>query len=232
MGCAGKVEMQTPDKALATAFPAQKPPTGVTSSAAGNGIIGNTLSQWFDRTPTINSASAWPSVAEDCAMIYDPAKHHIVLFGGKNDDNQNLNEVWAFDLARNAWQKIAVEGESPPPSEDHAVIYDPIGCRMIVHGGENGPPWNNTWSFDLTTQRWRDMTDSTAPVREDHTAIFDSRGKRMVIFGGRDYYNDKIYDIWALDLASGSSRFEKWRNLTVEKQHPPGRADPSLFSTA
>ncbi|MGH7452430.1 MAG: kelch repeat-containing protein, partial [bacterium] len=123
-GCAGKAKVQVPDKALATPSPAQKPPTDVAIQPAGNGITGHTLSQWFDRTPTISPSSAWPTVAEDCAMIYDPAKHRIVLFGGKNDDNQNLNEVWTFDLARNAWQKIAVEGESPPPSEDHAVIYD------------------------------------------------------------------------------------------------------------
>jgi hypothetical protein len=193
--------------------------------AAGNGMSGNTLSQWVDRTPTISPASAWPGVAEDCAMIYDPVEHRLVLFGGKNDDNQNLNEVWVFDLEQNAWQKIAVESESPPPSEDHVVIYDPIGYRMILHGGEDGPPWNNTWTFDLKARRWRDMTDSTAPVREDHTAIFDSRGKRMVTFGGRDYYNDKIHEIWALDLDPGSPRFEKWQNLTVEKSHPSGRYD-------
>ncbi|MGH7494121.1 MAG: Kelch repeat-containing protein, partial [bacterium] len=129
-GCAGKAKVQVPDKAVA---PAQQPVTGVAVQPAGNGITGNTLSRWFDRTPTISSASAWPNVAEDCAMIYDPVKHRIVLFGGKNDDNQNLNEVWAFDLEQNAWQKVAVEGGSPPPSEDHVVIYDPIGRRMIMH---------------------------------------------------------------------------------------------------
>jgi hypothetical protein len=219
-GCAGISKMQMPDKTPATTSQTEKP-----MPAAANGITGNTLSQWFDRTPTISPSPAWPSVAEDCAMIYDPVKHRIVLFGGKNDDNQNVNDVWAFDLEQNAWQKIAVGGESPPPSEDHVGIYDPIGYRMIVHGGEDGSPWNNTWSFDLAAHRWRDMTDSTAPAREDHTAIFDGHGKRMVIFGGRDYYNDKIYEIRALDLDPGSPTFEKWQNLTVEKKHPEGRYD-------
>lgn len=162
-------------------------------------------------------------------MIYDPVQHRIVLFGGKDDENKNLNEVWTLDLAKNVWQKIAVEGESPPASEDHAVIYDPVSHRMILHGGEDGFTANKTWAFDLKTQRWRNMTDSTAPAREDHTAIFDSFSKRMIIFGGQN--NDgqivwsNFYEIWALDLNPTSPAFEKWQNITVEDEHPPGRSD-------
>jgi hypothetical protein len=207
----------------------RKAESGVELSPApiiANGLAGNTLSQWVDRTPNPGSS---PQAGEDCAMIYDPRQHRLVLFGGKNDDDQNLNEVWALELAKNIWQKIDVEGVSPPASEDHAVIYDPISHRMILHGGENGLTWNHTWVFDLQTQRWRNMTDSTAPAREDHTAIFDSRGKRMVIFGGRrkTEEDDEInkYDLWALDLDPGSPGFEKWQNLSFDEKHPSGRSD-------
>jgi len=202
---------------------------------ATNGLVGNTLSQWVDRTPTINQS---PAAGEDCAMIYDPQLHRLVLFGGKNDDDQNLNEVWTLDLAKNIWQKIDVHGESPTASEDHVIIYDPIGHRMILHGGENGLTWNHTWAFDLQTQRWRNMTphrvarrlrQSGAPAREDHTAIFDSRGKRMVIFGGRNKTSDddeiNKYDLWALDLDPQSPTFEQWQNLMFNEKHPPGRSD-------
>jgi hypothetical protein len=194
-----------------------------------NGAAGHTLSEWIDRTPTLSQSPAVPGAAEDCALVYDPQAHRIVLFGGKNDEDQNMNEVWSFDLAQNLWQKIEAGGEAPPPSEDHVVIYDPISHRMILHGGENGLTTNNTWALDLQAQRWRNMTDSTAPAREDHTAIFDSNNKRMVIFGGRhndstfDYIN--IYEIWALDLNPESRTFEKWQDLTVKEKHAPGRSD-------
>ncbi len=192
-----------------------------------NGLAGNTLSRWIDRTPGLSQS---PAAGEDCAMIYDPREHRLVLFGGKSDDDQNLSEVWALDLAKNSWQKINVNGESPAASEDHVAIYDPIGHRMILHGGENGLTWNHTWAFDLQTQRWRNMTPHRgAPAREDHTAIFDSRGKRMVIFGGnfKTAETDEIdkYDLWAFDLNPESPTFEKWQNLPLGEKYPPGRSD-------
>jgi len=199
------------------------------SPLTGNGATGNILSRWFDRTPAIDQLSPFPPAGEDCAMIYDPLARLIVLFGGKNDDDQNLNEVWALDLAKNLWQKIEGQGEQPPSSEDHAVIYDPLDYRMILHGGEDGLTTNKTWSFDLKKHHWSDMTDSTAPAREDHSAIFDSRGRRMVIWGGRDkdstYDHINLYDMWALDLDPNSPTFEKWQDLSVEEQHAPGRSD-------
>lgn len=218
-GCAGSAKRQAPPSETKS-----KP-----AVEANNGVTGNMLSQWVDRTSSISIASAFPAAGEDCALIYDPVQHRLVLFGGKTDDNKVISDVWSLDLAKNLWQKIETEGEVPPTSEDHVVIYDPISYRMILHGGEDGLTTNNTWSFDLKMQRWRNMTDSTAPAREDHTAVWESRGKRMVIFGGRNKSQDNddinIYEIWALDLDPASPTFEKWRNLTVEDKHPPGRSD-------
>ncbi|MGH7596220.1 MAG: Kelch repeat-containing protein [bacterium] len=208
------------------------PPSSVESTPvveAHNGVTGNIMSQWVDRTPSLSHTSAFPAAGEDCGLIYDPVQRRIVLFGGKTDENKVVSEVWSLDLAKNLWQKIEIDGESPPTSEDHVVIYDPMSYRMILHGGEDGLTTNKTWALDLKTQRWRNITDSTAPAREDHTALFDSHGKRMVVFGGRNKSRDNddinIYEIWALDLDPTSPSFEKWRNLTVEDKHPLGRSD-------
>lgn len=214
MSCASEAKAQRRDSTItAPVFP-----------TASNGIAGNSLSHWRDVTSAMNHGAA-PPAGEDCAMIYDPVAHRIVLFGGKNDDDENLNELWSLDLAGGYWQKFAVEGEYPPPCEDHACIYDPLSHRMIVHGGENGPTWNQIWSLDLQTHRWRNLTDSTAPRREDHTAVFDSRAKRMVIFGGRDQDDLGPEDLWAFDLDPASPRFEKWQALAYGKKHPPQRMD-------
>jgi len=189
---------------------------------------GNMLSQWVDRTPQITSAL--PPAGEDCATIYDPVQHRIILVGGKNDEDKNLNEVWTLDLAKNFWQKTVIEGEAPPTSEDHTVIFDPVSYRTILYGGEDGQTTNKIWALDLKTLHWRNLTDSTAPRRETHTAVFDSHGKRMLTFGGRDnqgqfkdYVN--IHEVWAFDLDPSSPTFEKWQDLTIEDNHPFGRAD-------
>ena len=134
---------------------------------AGSARSGDSSGEWLDRTPAMSRSSELPAAAEDCAAIYDPVGHRLVLFGGKDDSNHNVNEVWTLDLADYGWHRIPIEGDTPPPSEDHAVIYDPIGRRMILHGGEDGLTTNKTWSFDLSTLRWRNMTDPTSPARED-----------------------------------------------------------------
>ncbi|NIR48947.1 hypothetical protein GWO43_10975, partial [candidate division KSB1 bacterium] len=157
LGCAGPTKIAKLD---------QPPPRG------------QSLAHWIDRTTSLQSASKLPKAGEDFAMIYDPLRHRIVMFGGKGDDDKNTNDVWTFELARNRWQQVEIASEQPPASEDHTLIYDPIGYRMILYGGEDGPTWNNTYSFDLKTYQWIDLTDSTAPIREDHTAIYDSKGKR------------------------------------------------------
>ena len=181
---------------------------------------------WLDRTP---KSSPMPPAAEDCTAVVDSAANRLILYGGKGDDNRDLAEVWTLDLGRFVWSKPTIPGPAPPESEDHVAILDPIGHRMIIHGGENGLTSNKLWSLDLKTFRWRDMTDTTSPGREDHTAIYDSRGKRMVIFGGRnntgtiDYVNE--WRLSALDLDPHSPSFEKWTELGCGDLHAPGRSD-------
>lgn len=226
-GCAGKTPIRSTAAVASLASPLAE---AKRDTAAEQRATGNRLSQWIDRTPALTPSTAFPPAAEDCAMIYDSAQRRLVLFGGKDDANQNVNEIWTLNLSGNTWQKITVDGEMPPASEDHAVIYDPIGYRMILHGGEDGLTTNKTWAFDLTTNRWRNLTlQSGAPAREDHTAIFDSYAKRMIIFGGRnnngEYDYTNIDEVWAFDLDPASPTFEKWQELAAKDKRAPGRSD-------
>lgn len=182
--------------------------------------------RWIDRTPR-SSQSARPKGAEDCAMVYDPIRDRVILYGGKDDADQNTSETWVFDPAESVWTQMKTSGARPPASEDHTAIYDPVGDRLILYGGENGLTTNKLWSLDLKTLAWRDLTSPDVPRRESHSAVYDSRGKRMVVFGGFDRSPVDLYEIWAMDLDPGSPTFEKWQNLTVAEGRPPGRIDHS-----
>jgi len=219
-GCASRRGLGTASQSTeATAGP----PAGETKT--NNERIGHRLSFWIDRSARLDDAGRVPPAAEDCALIYDPPRRRLVLFGGKNDNDENLAQTWTMNLDTGRWTNVTPSGLNPSPSEDHTAIYDPLGDRMILYGGENGPTWNATWAFDLKNHVWTDLTDSTAPRREDHTAVFDSRGKRMVVFGGRDnaYYN--LHEIWTLDLDPQSPTYEQWHMLPIPKKHPEGRSD-------
>ncbi len=197
--------------------------------ARNSAVHGNVVSAWVDRTVAIGGASAFPPPAEDCAIIYDPVEHRVLIFGGKADDDRNTNDVWALDLARNAWVKVVPRGESPPAVEDHAATYDPDGHRAIIHGGEDGFSRNSTWAFDLKTEVWRDITSASGPALEDHSAIYEGGGKRMVIFGGRNQQADHddvdLDRVLALDLDPASPSFEKWTDLSVKADGDVGRCE-------
>lgn len=208
--------------------PAAKPKLSLSTitprAAVENSNSSHQLSYW-QNLAVRQPSQAWPSAAEDCAIIYDPVNRALVLFGGKDDADSNRAETWAFSLTTGQWQNLTGGQQQPSPSEDHTAIYDPLGHRMLLYGGENGPTSNALWSLDLNTQRWRNLTDSTAPRREDHTAIYDSRGRRMIIFGGRDNERYNLAQVWSLDLDPASPTFEKWSNLTFSQKYNPGRVD-------
>jgi len=192
-------------------------------STRAAGAPGSTLSRWFDVGPAADPPAQPP--AEDGAMAYDPRHHRPIMFGGKGDDDHDVNELWSLDVVTRQWQKIEPRGDWPPASEDHTLIYDPVGYRMIMYGGENGSPTNKTWSLDLTTLGWRDLTDPSAPFREDHTAIYDSRAKRMVVFGGRDTFINTPDEVWTFDLDLSSPNLYHWERLATTGPTPGGRSD-------
>ena len=150
-------------------------------SVHSTSAVGASVSEWVDLTPRTDLQ---PTAGEDGAIAYDPRQHRVLLFGGKGADDVDLDELWSLDLASHGWQRIERRGDWPPASEDHTLIYDPVGHQMILFGGENGQATNKTWSMDLGSLRWQDLTDLGGPYREDHTAVYDSRARRMIVFGG------------------------------------------------
>lgn len=195
-----------------------------------------------ERQPVSAAGATWvpspqqsepPPAGEDCSVIYDARRRRMILYGGKNDQNLNLNQTWVLDLTTGRWGNVTRPAPNPPPREDHTVIYDPVGDRMILYGGEaDKGTENGTWSLDLKTMTWKDITSPGAPRREDHTAVYDSKRKRMVIYGGRDANDDKLVNlttIHALDLDPDSPTYQRWTELRAgkdeEEKTPPGRVD-------
>jgi N-acetylneuraminic acid mutarotase len=79
----------------------------------------------------------------------------MVIFGGKNDENEKLNDVWVFDFSACTWTKHENGDISPTVRSGHsAVLYN---NQMIVFGGifEITRELNDVVALDLTTWKWR-----------------------------------------------------------------------------
>lgn len=112
---------------------------------SGSGGLGDT---WL-----LNSATGtWTQVAmggpapvarQLSAMVYDSGRHRAVLFGGTSTGVSAQADTWEWNGA--AWAQQAVGQTSPPGRNGHAMAYDSIHSRTIVHNG-NGS-FNDTWEW-------------------------------------------------------------------------------------
>lgn len=147
----------------------------------------------------------WEHVA-----VYDPVRHAMIVHGGVDVNFAELGDVWTLSLGgAPAWTELTPTGGPPPAGEGHAAIYDPIGDRVVLFGGQSPIMTDEVWSLSLAgTPAWNDLTPASAgpSARAQHTAIYDPTGERMVVFGGtdhldQDFHTSHLSDTWTLSLA-------------------------------
>lgn len=94
----------------------------------------------------------------------------LVMFGGQEDDNKKMNDVWSFDMDQCKWSKIeAAEGDFVPKerSGHSAVVF---GSKMYVFGGifELTHELNDLSCFDFETCQFRRIgEDDTEQAKDD-----------------------------------------------------------------
>lgn len=115
------------------------------------------------------------------------------------------------------------DGLHPTSRDEHtAVVYK---NSMVVFGGfEQGVRTNKTIIFDFITKSWSEPEYSSktrAPVpRAGHSAVVHRDA--MYVFGGKDDENEKLKDLWRLDLTDFS-----WTKLSYPEQAVPPRSGHS-----
>ena len=155
---------------------------------------------WTQLKPTGES----PPLRTNAAAIYDPVGHRLVVFGGLISGGQ-INDVWALDLAENAWIKLAPSsGPNPTPRWSHNAVYDPNAHQMLVWSGRRGGTfYNDVWAFDLEQHTWRELTtaEPRPNLRYGTAAVFDPVAGQLVNFAG---FTDegRFDDTWRFDPAT------------------------------
>ena len=177
-------------------------------------------SAWAGPASATTRARAWtslptgPSARLDHAAIYDPVGQRMILFGGLTATGAT-NDVWELTLPSSgspAWTQLTPSGTPPSARSGHSAIYDPIGKRVIVFGGDDGtsplPTAVHALRLDTNPASWSTLAVSGTPPpgRLYHGAVYvpDPSNPRMVIYGGNDL-STSMADVWQLTLpASGT----------------------------
>jgi N-acetylneuraminic acid mutarotase len=124
------------------------------------------------------------------------ANNKIYLFGGAGFSHNTfkfLNDMWVYDIATNEWAEIIHQGHHNSPQardEAYAGLSPSSEGKLTIYAGEGAMNMqthrnlmlNDTWQFDLKTNKWTDITNKI----KDH--IFPPRG-----IGSGVTIGDKLY---------------------------------------
>lgn len=117
-------------------------------------------------------AYTWASgVVDPCA-----GAERLLVFGGYSiTADRSSNDTWALALApagSEAWTDLDTTGARPVPRDAHAAAYDPVGRRMVIYGGWDGPGQlqRDAWTLDLLPCGGEPVDTPTPPATIEPTA--------------------------------------------------------------
>jgi hypothetical protein len=189
---------------------------------------------------TLNSVTgadgAWQRVAPPLGvgasrpgLVYDSGGNRLITFGGLERDYGFQTDVAAFQLPAGTWSTLVTAGTPPSGRVYHAMVYDPVGHRLLVFGGYSDSLLDDVWQLTLTgTPTWSQLApDGPGPSpRAGAAAIYDAAGQRMIVFGGFDNLGASYgleNDVWALSLGGTPT----WTQLAPAGTGPTPRFDSS-----
>jgi hypothetical protein len=122
--------------------------------------------------------STAPSARYYHAMVTDPLRGRVLLFGGADGPSLS-DETWAF--AGGAWTLLAPPVR-PPARSDCAAAFDSRRDRLVVQGGwlGPGPAATDTWEYDGVT--WSQLA-TPALQRQGTAMVYDPRADAMWLKG-------------------------------------------------
>jgi Immunoglobulin domain/Galactose oxidase, central domain len=135
-----------------------------------------------------------PSPRQMHSAILDPVGDRMIVYGGAGASGTALADVLSLSLGGSpAWSAMSPSGDSPPGRNRHVAIYDPLGKRMIVFGGQGS---NDVWALSLDGDLvWRDLTPTgVAPPISIYFGVYDFDRHELIVL------DSQTSDLWILSL--------------------------------
>lgn len=206
----------------------------------------NDLWAWDGLTWTPIPAEDRPPARWGHRLAYDEARDVVVLFGGVGWElggcgaagTTACSDTWEWDGVQ--WREVSpLEGASPPPRDNHGMVYDPLRGVTVVFGGSSeisgacgtpqAPYCGDTWEWDGVAWSPRVFSEGPSARRAFGMAFVPGRDG-VVLFGGRAQVGSCqsvpgtgiCADTWVLDGGG-------WREISPSlTESPPPRIDGFL----
>jgi len=140
-----------------------------------------------------------PPARRDHSLVIDSEGRMVFLFGGRAG-SQQLDDLWAYDVAANTWTQLAPAGAFPPARFGHNAVFDAAGARMLVFGGQAGGSFfNDIWAYGVRDNSWRSLSASGPSPRYGAGGAGVS-GSLYLSHGFTD--RGRFDDTWAFSLTN------------------------------
>jgi cysteine-rich repeat protein len=147
------------------------------------------------------TAPAAPAPRHGAAMVFDPVRSRVVLFGGIGASGHH-NDTWEYDAGSGTWSEVAIDPTGRPGMRrQHGLAWDRARQRAVLFGGVFGLSLGDTWEYTFATG-WTSASPGTPqPAARFAAALAYSDSRGVVLIGGTA--NDGV--VWVYDGDSWSS---------------------------
>ena len=177
--------------------------------------------RWTEITAPGGPSSRWGHVA-----VFDSARGRLVVFSGQHSGGF-LNDTWVFDTLDNKWREVASAGDGPSQRYGSCAGYDSKGDLFYIsHGFTGEGRFDDTWAFDLDSERWEEVSSSGVRPLERclHRCSFDSENGTLLLFGGQSNVTPVLGDFWRYDPS-----VKAWDEISTQDGGPSPRYFSSLI---
>jgi len=162
-------------------------------------------------------SSIGPGDRNTPAMVYDPTKERVILFGGINQD-YFFNDTWELDLNTYEWSKIETVN-TPGFVADAGLVFDEVNQEIVLFGGHwQFGYFEETWIFNVNDDTWTKLNTTVFPTqRYGHRMVYSTKKQSIVLFAGHAYnVSDTVNnDMWIYDCLS-----KEWSELITDPVPP------------
>lgn len=144
----------------------------------------------------------------------------IYVFGGRDAEHRELNELYSFDTKTNNWALISSGDIGPPNRSYHSMTSD--GRHVYVFGGCGvAGRLNDLWAFDVVDSKWVEFPSPGENCKgRGGPGLEVAQGKIWVVYG---FAGMEMDDVYCFDLGQ-----KTWAQVETTGLKPTAR---SVFST-
>jgi len=110
--------------------------------------------------------------------------NYLVLFGGIDEGNNYLGDMWFFDLENDKWHKAPLKGDIPSPRAEHSVVR--FEDTLILFGGEgNQGLLNDFYKYNVIAEEWTRLIPEGESITGRKGTCMIEADSKIYIFGGK-----------------------------------------------